>query len=192
MLAVHSSGLTWARENGNKIKKRPYPFFENDLTGIFKLGSKGSLGKQKLVFPQPKKLSKSSLLLANCYWNFKEGENEFRVRMGILLWQKEERKYQFSGFRYESPEGDGDHNFYHAQPITSFEKNDADSEEELIERDNWRHTSLPTFPIKARNSLELFIGMLVSFYGMVGVKKFEENLSNSRTRRELRTYLSDL
>jgi hypothetical protein len=98
------------------------------------------------------------------FFNF-EKKPEIRLRIGLFLLDKLETKKELQiksfGFRFETPEGEGTHNFYHAQPIRHFKKGQL----ELLNCPAWLPTAEPTLPLCATNPVELSICLLVSLYG---------------------------
>jgi hypothetical protein len=77
------------------------------------------------------------------------------LQVGIL--RDEDGKRSFFGYRFESPEGFEEHNFYHAQPIQAFK--DGGKCSHAI---NWYPYRYPTFPLKARNAFELVASMILA------------------------------
>jgi hypothetical protein len=88
---------------------------------------------------------------------------EVRLRVGLFLLDKDEKIMRSIGFRFETPEGEGTHNFYHAQLISDFEKDRLGFD--LVGCPTWLPTTEPTLPLKANNPAELLICLLVSLYG---------------------------
>lgn len=92
-----------------------------------------------------------------------------RLRLGLFV-KDDEKKIKFIGMRFETPECNsnggegqtGDHDYYHAQPINGFDKNDGLSENHSIK---WLPVRLPATPLAATEPLGLFASMLVSLYG---------------------------
>jgi hypothetical protein len=87
------------------------------------------------------------------------------------------------GFRYESPEGPGLHNFYHVQPIIGFAKNRW-----RLPGPDWIPTSCPCFPLDAKNSVHLFVCVLVSLYGM----DFIKDLQSAPFWNQVKSYLQNM
>ena len=85
---------------------------------------------------------------------------EVRFRVGLFLMDSTQ-DLKSIGFRFEAPEGEGIHHYYHAQMITGFSKGDAS-----LNSLNWLPESQPAFSLDAKNSVELFICLLVSLYGL--------------------------
>jgi len=96
-------------------------------------------------------------------------ECDFRkdpVRVGLRLgWFAIEDNDPIAvGLRFECPEdAEGTHSYYHAQPITSF---DRDGGHGLPVNGLWLPTKMPTIPVDARNSVQLLICALLSVYGL--------------------------
>ncbi len=92
------------------------------------------------------------------------------LRLGLFVKDKDkEAKPKFIGMRFETPEcnahgekADGKHDYYHAQPINGFDKNDGLSESHSVK---WLPVSFPAAPLAASDPLSLFATMLISLYG---------------------------
>ena len=88
------------------------------------------------------------------------------MRLRLMLFTKDQRKnaLQAIGFRFESPESEGDglHNYYHAQIISLFDKDNALTAPPCPE---WLPVTQPAFALDATSPLGLLVCMLVSLYG---------------------------
>lgn len=79
------------------------------------------------------------------------------LHLGIILVDKNRSK-RFFGYRFESPGGFEEHNYYHAQPIQSFVRGTRN-----INSIPWYPDTFPTFPLDATNGVELIATMLLSY-----------------------------
>lgn len=79
------------------------------------------------------------------------------LQLGIMLIDKGEKS--FFGYRFESPEGFENHNYYHAQPIQSFGRGPKSSHSI-----SWYPDKYPTFPLIATNGVELVATVLMSYW----------------------------
>jgi hypothetical protein len=69
-----------------------------------------------------------------------------------------------TGYRYESPEGGGVHDFYHSQPTWEFRRGGAFFKR-IWNPPNGISDSWPALPLDALSPLSLTVAMLVSIYG---------------------------
>jgi hypothetical protein len=102
---------------------------------------------------------------------------EIRIRLGLFV-HKGGTTHAF-GYRFESPEGQGIHHYYHAQFIHGFEK-----EQPFMPKNIWLPDGCPTFPLDADNPVKLLLSLLVALYGLpslgqirASVPEIEEHLS---------------
>jgi len=79
-----------------------------------------------------------------------------RVYLGLFLLH--DGKLKSLGFRFETPEGEGLHNFYHAQMF--IEKGPP------LPYHAWLPTSQPSFPLDAEDPVQLLLCLLTSLYGL--------------------------
>ena len=192
MLAVQGSSDHWVREKGRNtgiLLTEPYRQRPRDLKKIFHKNGRGEFSSKKIILPGPIDLPNDSHLLLSCKWDFTTNDLEFRIRCGFLS-KTIGDKYHFSGFRYETPEGVGEHNYYHAQPINSFEKTDNTSDHEDVENSPHAPTRLPTFPLVVKSPFELFACSLKSIYSREEIDKlFFVKIRHEQTKKALREYL---
>lgn len=91
----------------------------------------------------------------------REGE-EFAVRVGLFRW--EGNKPRAIGMRFESPHGNSnEHCFHHAQLWTHIRKGVDASR--IVDPETWVPEDQPSFPLPAKNPLELVWAAAVSIYG---------------------------
>jgi len=79
------------------------------------------------------------------------------LHLGIILLDEDNSK-RFFGYRFESPGGFEEHNYYHAQPIQSFVRGFRN-----MNSIQWYPDTYPTFPLYATNGVELIASMLLSY-----------------------------
>jgi hypothetical protein len=120
------------------------------------------------------------IMAVKCHWD--ENNLEVRIRMG--LFRLFETELKASGFRYETPEGEGDHNYYHAQLIFGFDKDTK----RLQFCERWLPVTQPAFCLDANNPVSLLVGLLVSLYGF-GIIRQMLSLSFGRM---LEPYLEEM
>ena len=121
------------------------------------------LGKQPMfVHAAPVKRGSPILLpVLSVKWNFSGAAAELALRLA-LFGAAGTLQRQVVGWRFETPGKGGMHDYYHAQPIDAFTKNDP----------RWRlqvpgalNTSLPAFPLDAESPSALIVAMLIALYG---------------------------
>ncbi|HSS52231.1 MAG TPA: hypothetical protein VLX28_25090 [Thermoanaerobaculia bacterium] len=88
-------------------------------------------------------------------------EDALSVRMALFKFDGSEVPAAI-GFRFETPHGDGRHNYHHAQMITRFDK----SMKKLPQVPCWLPVSQPALMMSATNPLSLFLGVLIGLYGL--------------------------
>jgi hypothetical protein len=112
------------------------------------------------------------------------GKSPAEVRFQMALFQKDGNEPKATGFRLESPEGEGDHNLYHLQMIRCFEiqsKTNAPPDYFPIlppeGSNSWIPNKEPTFPLFANDATALLLCVLVGLYGLREVESFLGNYS---------------
>ena len=101
---------------------------------------------------------------------------EFRIRIAFFTFDEEEEPAA-TGFRFESPEGEGEHNYYHMQCIRGFTKDGKF----LPRAPSWLPISCPAFVICAKTPIALFLGVLVGLYGFHGLEQQWKGQSFGKT-----------
>jgi hypothetical protein len=89
-------------------------------------------------------------------YRFADDESHLSLRLGLFASDE-----GAIGFRFEEPEGQGSHNFFHTQLIRAFGKNTF-----ALPTPSWIPTSQPSFPLDAGGPISLLLNLLVSIYGM--------------------------
>jgi hypothetical protein len=84
------------------------------------------------------------------------------LRMQLVVVGADERGHHAMAWRFESPEGPGDHCYWHCQPVRQLRGAHAPPLERLPD---WHFDDLPTLPVAASNADELLVALLVSIYG---------------------------
>lgn len=87
-------------------------------------------------------------------------KSELRIRMALFTFDKSATPVAI-GFRFETPEGEGHHNYHHAQLITSFGSGTED-----LPTPPWLPTHQPALMMSAKNPFALFLGVLIGLYGL--------------------------
>lgn len=87
---------------------------------------------------------------------------EIRLRLGLFV--RHDLDIRAIGFRFESPEGPGIHNYYHMQIIRGFDLGQHFLPEDYL---RWMPDSSPAFPLDVNSSVNLLLSLLISLYGLV-------------------------
>lgn len=94
------------------------------------------------------------------YFDFTYSIPEFRLRL-ILFLHDESQRLASVGYRFETPEGEGRHDFFHAQPIRSLTATGST----LPGVAPWLPDVSPAFPLDAKDPASLLVSLLVGIYG---------------------------
>jgi hypothetical protein len=127
---------------------------------VFNLGE-----KEGLLFLKPPDGERALLPVLGFKADF--GEERLRVRLALFTFDDESAEPVAIGFRFETPEGPGRHNYHHVQITRYFEKDSAP----LRGMPEWFPESQPAFLISARTPYALFFAVLIGLYGLDTVEK---------------------
>lgn len=100
----------------------------------------------------------------------------YHTRLRLFLFLIDDNEENSFGIRFESPEGPGSHNFYHAQFIREFDKG-----ANVKDCPSWLPlpTKYPSFPVDASDVVSLILSILFSLYGLGFLKELNStNFSN--------------
>lgn len=103
-----------------------------------------------------------------------------RFRLVIGVFNRDQLK-GIIGYRFEGPEGEGRHHYYHAQPIRGLEKGCS-----LPRINRWFPDKMPTFPLYANNDIELLLALLVSLGGLRALEGL--NVRNHGLKQKIDEY----
>lgn len=162
------------RELHDKLARNHTPFGQVDLEIALRKESIQSV--DRFIFLQPPGRGGLILPILNVNWNF--GLNIPIIRLRLSLFGLNQGRLIDMGFRFESPEGTGNHNYYHAQPILPLGASTT----------AWPPTRFPTFTLDARNPVTLLSCMLISLYG----QDYLGQLSSARFRDYLRPHVNEM
>ncbi len=101
-----------------------------------------------------------------------------KARLQVILFIEEGVKThgpRAFGYRYEAPEGDGKHNFWHAQPILEVKLHDETMRALPGFQDDWRPPDTPAFPLDAQSVVDLIVCLMVSLYGLKEAGNMQAN-----------------
>lgn len=114
-------------------------------------------------------------------WDQSRSTPELRLRVGLFLIDEKDELKAF-GYRFESPETEGVHHYYHAQYIHGFDK-------DLLfwaDQKTWVSDECPTFPLDADSPVKLIVSVLVALYGKNFVTEIRTGVP------EVETYISQM
>jgi len=94
-----------------------------------------------------------------------------KIYLGLALFGKQSQ----AGFRFETPEGKGTHNYYHAQPTRTL--NRLRPETTLQGGANYPSVSCPTFTLEAENVVTLLVCFLITVYGKDILRELQKSAS---------------
>jgi hypothetical protein len=157
-----------------RLAEKHPPFGQLDLEAL-RSGESVESGN-KFIFLKPPGEARLVLPLLHLNWNFACTVPVVRLRL-CLLGRGQDGQIDI-GFRFETPEGRGKHNYYHAQPIVPFGSTQRTQPP----------TKFPTFTLEARNPVTLLTCMLVSLYG----QEYVSELSQAKFRNEIQPYINEM
>jgi hypothetical protein len=120
-------------------------------------------------------------------FSFDQDHKPTRLGLRVAVFVAGDDRYApaASGFRLEGPEGDGNHNYYHAQWIVSFVKGG-----QPLPCPVWIPTSYPALPIAASGPASLLFALLLALYGMKS--SVIADLLRTPSTRALKNYMTDI
>lgn len=154
---------------------------EYELTShLIHRGKTGQFEENQVIFLVPPGKDRSAVAGVWCRWDYEKTPPRCGFYYGMWSAQPpfpktdpptEARHIGFVGYRFETPEDGDNHNFYHAQPCRSMGDKDDPIEHAIpiSQRD-------PTWPLAARNALELLLCLVTSLYGMKGLVELQNRV----------------
>lgn len=100
-------------------------------------------------------------------YDFGRSISQARIYLGLFLYH--ENSMRSFGYRFESPEGEGIHHYYHAQIIRGLPPNKLFLPNELHQ---WLPEGQPSFPLDANNPIMMILCLLLTLYGRDHIAKF--------------------
>lgn len=119
--------------------------------------------------------------LSKC--DFGQSMPETRLRLG--LFSKHGNEIKAFGYRFEPPEGVGQHNYYHVQIINSLGNVPFPNYAHM----SWLPDRQPAFPLDANNAVKLILTLLITLYDLNYVSRLKANPSFGS---DLDKYLSEM
>jgi hypothetical protein len=171
--ALHRSHSRWSRDPGadprqrklnEKVSKIPIRVIEDlQLEQLLRTalagGSIDFLSGERYLFLKPPEQEGALLPVLSLKSDF--GRSELAIRMALFTFDEQDDVAAI-GFRFETPHGDGLHNYHHAQLITSFGK----GMKPLPKVPSWLPVSQPALMMSAKTPFALLLGVLIGLYGL--------------------------
>ena len=174
--------LVWANEEWGRVFTKWRPIAREDIEELFTLPrtvsepievdfSQSERGQVLYLPPLEKNPRCVPILSLYCKLNNQQGIAKFRV---MLVRLDNEGKPYGIGFRMETPHSqnqemdtptnEGIHDFYHAQLIQRFRREEVNSELQ-IDCPCWIPVTQPSFPLPAECPVTLLLCLIVTLYG---------------------------
>jgi hypothetical protein len=137
-----------------------HPLSGGDIHGLRKQQSFDTLKKRMgAIWWPPVTSSKEIPIIVGLT---RKDDDELSIRIGLFRWIG--NKPQAIGMRFEARHQDSEvHDFHHAQLWTHIRKGDEGSR--IVDPQAWVPQEQPSFPLQAKNALELLWAASVSIYG---------------------------
>lgn len=150
-------------------------------------GAFDSLDSGQFLILEPSSLGSPMIPVLSFSYDFHRSHPEFRLRLALFLFDELDKKDKLRavGYRFESPEGEGIHHFYHAQIIRAFKKN---TEQWRLPGPDWLPTKQPAFALDACSPVTLIVCLLISIYG----RDFIAELRHAQFWDELKSHIEVL
>lgn len=144
------------------------------------LDGRGSFGSQYIYVAAPTK-HKKAVFFISIAWNFVEIPTLSLYLHMFRSANIQGQELGFVGYRFESP-SDGNHNYWHAQPII---KSGRNREIEIPESIPWLFTDIPAFPLSVKDLPGLCCAALLSIYGVSRMRTLAATIENNRVRQSI-------
>jgi hypothetical protein len=153
-------------------------------------GRTGSFEQTKVVYLRPPAKEDAAVAAIWCRWDYHESLSVPSCGYYFGLWSPQlpfprgdgfgqDRHVAFVGYRFETPESDNNHNYYHAQPCRSMGRKDDEIESALPISNR-----MPTWPVAATSAVELLLCLVTAVYGMQGVEELRTEISEDPAARK--------
>ncbi len=165
------------------------PIKKNELDSSLLYRTRGQLPEGRAIYLRPPPQEKAAVAAVWCRWDFEAPISSCGFYYGN--WSRQQAvgrdDVAFVGFRYETPEMGDNHDYYHAQPCRSmgFDRLPVTNSLPISVR-------YPTFPLLATSSLELLLCLVISIYGVRGLRQLEADLLAGYTTRRNTLLLQSL
>lgn len=191
---LHDRHSMWQRQRGwrgpasdlhEKVHRFLTPFSEAELEGLLsKKLEFDSLSVKTYLFLQPIDEGAVIVPVLSFRYNFQPSHAELRLQLALFV--PHDNGLAAIGCRFETPEGPGTHDYYHAQMFRAFQGG-----VELPGCPPWLPTSRPAFQLKADDPVTLLVCMAISVYGLHPKGELGE-LRQASFANELKPYMQKL
>lgn len=120
----------------------------------------------KVLFLEPIAGPRCMIPILSLRYDFYRSIPEVRLRLALFLFDDTGRVAAI-GYRFESPEGEGTHHYYHAQLIRNLDHGQS------LPCPAWLPTTQPAFALDAENALTLVVCLLITLYGLEYVDELQ-------------------
>ena len=176
MEKLREEGRNWYRmieqQELNPFDERTtgnFSIAEDDQLRRFSERSRSSLPAGRIiVLAPPLNLDNKPLLGLWLKWNFDSQPLEFRIFMGF--WSKVEEKKNFFCIRFEAPESESNHDYYHCQICQDFADRGNVPQAACVPK------YFPAIPLNASNIVETAVCAIMAVRGRRKTKNFIEKL----------------
>lgn len=144
--------------------------------------AQGDLGALQVIKLQPPNHFPDRLVVLWCRWDYSKAPPRCGYYYGNWYLHRPagqdagSRVVGFLGYRFETPELGNNHNYYHCQPCMNFGEKADPPVSHAIERSTYD----PTWPIAAKNSVELLLCLVLALYGFDEFRKIESEMLTVR------------
>jgi hypothetical protein len=174
----------WSRETASTLNDRVNERFTratvDELQSLYSKPEADVSRIHKYLFLAPLGADSSVLPVASISCNFRKKVPE--VRAQVALFALGDNKLKAIGLRFETPESQGPHNYYHCQFITGYRTSGDDVP---LPVEGWMPTKDPTFMLGAKNAVALMVCLIASLYGRTEV----DNLAFEKFGSQLKRYI---
>jgi hypothetical protein len=117
--------------------------------------------------------------------HLKHGEEHGRhiLRLTAAIIEMHDGGPVATAWRFESPEGEGEHDYFHCQPVR--EMRYGRSIPALRALPDWYFDDSPTMPLRAFSYEQLLVCLLVSIYGLATLGKMQQELLSNQLAEQL-------
>lgn len=143
------------------------------------------------IYLQPERRTPDVLPILTFKYDYSSPTNlaELRLRLAffkIVPTSTEAQHIKATGFRFEAIEGEGEgsHNYFHAQPITSFDRHGS-----RIPCEDWHPDTYPAFPLEADSYVGLVMALICSVYNQNIVRQMATEPIWSAIRDDVKNYV---
>jgi hypothetical protein len=136
---------------------------ERVLAAMQREGAVDLLEDGRFIYLETNKKASWTIPILGLKYDFAGDRHVVRLRLAFFGLVRDDEPLVAVGMRFETPEGGGFHNYYHAQLINSFSKGVEDHQ---LPGAGWVPQRFPAVPLDATSPTTLLLGTLLSLYGL--------------------------